>query len=74
MTQYNDRTPETIKAELAETTNEGVEKLALFLQKWMANAHNARNFVEIAEDKTQSPSDRAKLIFGHAYDWFAYGN
>lgn len=74
-TTYNNRTPETIKAEMDNMTEAGVLQLAEFLQTWMANSHNDRIFILIAKDKQIGPpAIRARLIFGHAYDWFAYGN
>jgi len=75
MNTYANRTPETIKAEMDAITDEKVLHLATFLQTWMTNEHNGRDFVAIATDKTiGSPALRAQVVIGHAYDWFAYGN
>lgn len=68
-------TPDSIRAEHAEVTEAGVIQLANFLQVWMANEHNGKDFVSLAKDKEiGEPSDRARVILGSALDWFAYGN
>lgn len=77
MPKYVDRTPNSIQKEFDSYTEEGVRDLARYLQTWMANEHNDRNFVELAnkafKDKTK-PATVARMLFGHALDWFAYGN
>lgn len=73
--KYENRTPESIKQELDECTEDGVKQLARFLQGWMANEHNARDFESLAEDQgLGTPANRVRIILGHALDWFAYGN
>lgn len=72
---YDDRTPESVRAELSTYTEDGVKQLATFLQNWMANEHNSRDFLSLANDKTIGPpSVRAKVILSHALCWFQYGN
>lgn len=72
---YLDRTPESVREEMETYTEEGVKQLATFLQNWMANEHNSRDFASLAEDKTIGPpSARATAILSHALCWFQYGN
>lgn len=71
---YADRTPDSVKAELETYTEEGCMQLARFLQNFMANEHNARDFLCIAKEKDKLPHERMRSMFGHAYDWFSYGN
>lgn len=75
MPTYDKRTPESIKTELASYTEENCLQLAKFLQDFMANEHNGRDFVGLAKDtKIGPPSTRMRVILAHAYDWLAYGN
>ena len=71
--KYKERTPESIRAELASMTPEKAKRLAEFLQAWMANEHNGRDFFSCL-DNDLPPVRQCKLMLVHAYDWFAYGN
>jgi len=71
---YNERTPESIKAELKSYTEDGCLQLAKFLQNFMANEHNARDFLSIAKERDLQPHERMRSMLAHAYDWFAWGN
>lgn len=74
---YEQRTPESIRAELDAITPDGVLKLARFLEDWMANEHNGRDFVHACCEMLKvgiKPCDVAEQLLAHAHDWFAYGN
>lgn len=70
---YDTRTPDSVKADLESYTEADCLQLAKFLQTFMADAHNARDFLSIAEDKHRLPHERISSILGHAYDWFRFG-
>lgn len=74
MQTYNNRTPDSIRQELESYTEEGCQQLARFLQNFMANEHNGKNFLLIASDKNHLPYERMTIMLASAYDWFAYGN
>jgi hypothetical protein len=77
MTKYNDRTPDSIRKEHLDYTYEGIEDLAKYLDKWMSNEHNARQFVQLYKESKKDgsrPNEIASQLFGHALDWFNYGN
>jgi len=70
--KYKERTPESIRAELASMTPEKAKRLAEFLQAWMANEHNGRDFFSYL-DPELTPAGQCELMLGNAYDWFAFG-
>ena len=76
-TKYEQRTPESIQEELNKYTEGGARKLAHFLQSYMANEHNNRQFIEMCEDMVKEkckPHEITKALLAHAYDWIAFGN
>lgn len=77
MIKYEDRTPQSIQAEYLEYTKDGVLKLAKQLDAWMANEHNGRQFVKIANEAFKErtpPFAVARALFCHGADWFGHGN
>ncbi len=71
--KYEERTPESVKTELESYTQDGANQLEKFLTGWMANEHNGRDFKSILDPKLP-PHEQMRLMLGHAYDWFRYGN
>ena len=74
MPKYENRTPESIKAEFESYTEEGCLQLAKFLQSFMANEHNGKDFLSTAKLTELKPHERMRVMLASAYDWFAYGN
>ena len=74
MTNYENRTLESIKAEQEYYTEEGCQQLAKFLQNSLANEHNGKNFLAIARLPSLKPHERMRAMIASAYDWFAFGN
>jgi hypothetical protein len=77
MLRYSNRTLESIAKEHADYTYEGVLELAKYLESWMSNEHNGRQFVRTYNDMKKdkcTPHQIAIALLGHAYDWLAYGN
>ena len=75
--KYQDRTPESVKQELDSFTEVKAQQLAEFLQTWMANEHNGKQFLAQLKEmrkENSKPADCCQAILGSAYDWFAYGN
>lgn len=75
--KYSERTVDSIRKEYNQYTYENVEQLAMFLQTWMANEHNNRQFLQLFQDMKKDkilPYQIAKSLLGHGIDWFAYGN
>lgn len=77
LTKYKDRTPESIKQELDSFTEAQVLELAKFLEGWMSNEYNGKQFLKLFRDLQKNktrPSSIARQLLGYALDWFAYGN
>ena len=74
MTTYANRTPESIKAEHESYTEESCQQLAKFLQNFMSNEHNGKDFLATATLTELKPHERVKAMLASAYDWFAFGN
>lgn len=67
MTPYSERTPDSIKTSVDSITPDALAELRDALQTWF-DKHQPEAFRDFASDPD------AKSVFGHAYDWFAYGN
>lgn len=74
MLKYENRTPESVKAELESYTEEGCLQLAKFLQNFMANEHNGKDFLSFSKLTGLKPHEKMRAMIASAYDWFAYGN
>lgn len=77
MIKFDERTPDSIHKEWKNYTKEGVIDLAKYLDTWMANEHNGRNFKILADEMFKDrcePYIVARALFGSALDWLLYGN
>lgn len=74
MLKYEKRTPESVKAELESYTEKDCLQLAKFLQNFMANEHNGKDFLSILKLTGLKPHEKMRSMIASAHDWFAYGN
>lgn len=68
-------TPAEIAEFMAQVTDQGALELAKFLDKGGYKPQS--NFVALNTElqrEGSKPYDRVRILLGHAYDWYAYGN